>query len=309
MGIRGCGGTMLSSMSLADSTPMYGPAAWWLVALDTPTAWRCAWIGMVCCILSAWLFLRLLRMGRTRRVIVGDGAARVGRGLKGDAGTATLEFTLVFPVLLVLVLTLIQTTLMFTGNLFVHYAAFSATRAAIVYIPLDVEREPPNELAGQNSSKREAIRRAAVMAMLPVSGPGVSGRSSLVPAVGALYSANGFSTPRWAERLLDGRFGYADEHTDVVILADNLEESGFGLEPQSPGLGTGDSPLGPRDPIAVEVTHKLHLSIPFVSRLFGSGSHDVGGETARYAEISARFILTNEGVVDALPPKPPIDRN
>ncbi len=288
-------------MSSADTLFNLTGTAWWAFALDTPLAWRCALILLVVTPIVAWLWVRLVRLGWHARSSAG--AAR-----RRETGTATVEFALVFPVLLVLVLTLIQTTLVFTGNLFVHYAAFSATRSAIVELPRDAGAEDENQIAGQQSDKLEVVRRAAVMAMLPVSGPGRSDRASLTPAVEELYALEGRDTPRWANTLLDRRFGYAEDHTEVTIHRAGVENGETRFVAMSPGVGTGGEPLGPRDAVAVEVRHRLHLSVPFVSRIFSDGTHSVAGRSERYASIRARFILTNEGVVDELPEKPPIPR-
>ena len=75
--------------------------------------------------------------------------ARLGRSQRRPSGpsqgTATIEFALVMPIMLFLILLLAQTTFVMAGNLFVHYAAFAATRSAIVYIPADYgPEEDPN---------------------------------------------------------------------------------------------------------------------------------------------------------------------
>ena len=59
------------------------------------------------------------------------------------------------------------------GNVFVHYAAFSATRAAIVQIPQDAgPLEPRNTVTVQEDSRKlYAIGAAAAYALVPVSGP------------------------------------------------------------------------------------------------------------------------------------------
>ena len=56
---------------------------------------------------------------------------RLCRALAAEGGTATLEFCMVIPIVLFLILLLVQSTLLMVGNQFVHYAAFAATRSAV----------------------------------------------------------------------------------------------------------------------------------------------------------------------------------
>ena len=66
--------------------------------------------------------------------------------------------------------------------------------------------------------------------------------------------------------------------------------------------------FGPRDPVTVRVTHRLHLAIPYVNALFSDGVLDASQGTGRYALVTAQSTLTNEGVYDDLPPKPDVPR-
>ena len=98
-----------------------------------------------------------------------------GRGLRvrfNNNGTATMEFVLVFPILLFFSLLLAQTTLLAGANAFIHYAAFAATRSAIVQIPTGyAPDESPNVIINADGhTKHDIIRRAAVFALVPVSG-------------------------------------------------------------------------------------------------------------------------------------------
>lgn len=232
-----------------------------------------------------------------------------------DDGTATIEFALVFPVLLVMILALIQTTFAFTGVMFVNYAAFIAARSAIVEVPRDLGDENRNVVAGSGSQKRENIRGAAAFALMPVSGPGtasgLSSDRSVGTAVDNLYAREGLDTPKWSERLADRRLGYALDHTDVVLLAlgeptnepDAFRSGLFGTAGIDFGYAVSPNAVpeasyryGPRDPIRVVVRHRFHLSIPFVGRLFSNGTHSVDGTTTPYRVIQADFTLTNEGI-------------
>ncbi|MEM8784182.1 MAG: TadE family protein [Planctomycetota bacterium] len=255
------------------------------------------------------------------------------RRVAAEEGTATVEFALVFPVLLVMILALIQTTLAFTGQLFVNYAAFVAARAAIVEVPQDLGREGPNVVLGGDSQKLENVRAAAAFALMPVSGPGdrrgPTADRPVGTAVDALYAAESLDTPRWSEGLADRRLAYALDHTDVQLMALGEGPADIGTDTNADAFRSGlagrggtdfgyeVSPnaadgaryaYGSREPIQVVVRHRFHLSVPFAGRLFSSGTHTVDGMTTPYRLVTSSFALTNEGVWRDLPDQPSVER-
>ncbi|MEM1445724.1 MAG: TadE family protein [Planctomycetota bacterium] len=297
---------------------------------DTPDMFHGVWSGA-----GGWLAaMALLGLGIALllwRWWVGVARAvrrPVLRRVTGDEGTATIEFALVFPVLLVMILALIQTTFAFTGVLFVNYAAFAAARTAIVEVPRDLGApEGVNEVVGVNSQKRENIRSAAAFALMPVSGPGngagLGSGDTVGDAVDAIYTAEGLDAPRWSQSLVDRRLAYALEHTDVELRAlgevppqpDVFFEQSIGIAGTefgyvvSPNATSGARfRYGPRDPIQVVVRHRFHLSVPFVGRLFGNGTHSVDGAATPYRVIESDFMLTNEGIWRALPDESTVER-
>jgi len=101
------------------------------------------------------------------------GRRPAARALHGDeGGTAAIEMALLFPFALMVFLTVTQAALLFNANMVVHYAAFSAARMATVVVPMEINDEYRNLVYGPNqgtSEKREMIRRAAVLALVPIS--------------------------------------------------------------------------------------------------------------------------------------------
>ena len=85
-----------------------------------------------------------------------------------ESGQSIVEFVIVFPVLFLLFLTILQVALLLNARHLVHYAAFYAARAAIVWQPAKVSQK----------IKDDKIKRAAVIACLPIS-PKISG---IIPA-------------------------------------------------------------------------------------------------------------------------------
>lgn len=232
--------------------------------------------------------------------------------LSSERGTATIEFVLVLPVLIVLVLLLIQTMLMMVGNLFVHYAAFAAARTAITQIPRDLSEEGGTArnfmVAEPGDEKFDNILMAAARALMPVSGmrSGNSAEASdLRSGLQDYYRAYDVETPSWVDRLAPGRMDYAIDFTWVrihkidfdsdEIIFDNIEE-------------LGETEFSPKEPVGVEVVHRLHLSVPYVGVIFADGTHSTAEGEAGYADIVASCILGNEGFHTELPEPPPIPR-
>ena len=138
---------------------------WLTAAAASPLAVRCA-VLMAGGVLVLGLLVALLVRVRPRLV-----ASR--RGLHVDqGGTAAIEMAFVFPLGLMIFLTVTQAALLFNANMVVHYAAFAAARMATVVVPMEINDESHNLVYSPDqgiSQKREMIRRAAVRALVPIS--------------------------------------------------------------------------------------------------------------------------------------------
>jgi hypothetical protein len=163
---------------------------WALAAAASPLAVRCLAI-MVAGILALGLVLAVLIGLRPARQ--GDAEASPAarpvrvRGFHGDqGGTAAIEMAFVFPLAMMIFLVVAQAALLFNANMVVHYAAFCAARMATVVVPLELHNDGvypelrnlvrnPDEPSVAQSEKLAMIRRAAVMAVMPVSAVGSAG--------------------------------------------------------------------------------------------------------------------------------------
>ncbi|MEX2673000.1 MAG: TadE/TadG family type IV pilus assembly protein [Phycisphaeraceae bacterium] len=282
--------------------------SWWWQAMASPVAISCA-LMMVVLIAAAAVLLRtaarLSEMPTTPK----------RSGLADEGGTATIEFALILPVLLTVILLLVQTTLVMGGNLFVHYSAFAATRSAVVQIPKAYEHEPVNWYAdARGSRKREAIHRAAAVALLPVAGPRGSATdgATLGPGVAqglaTMHRRLGEREPVWIHDRMPGRMNYALEHTEIELFRMHGSEAGSGGDWTDGGevrAERGTTIWGPRDAVAVHVEHRLHLSVPYVNRIFADGETTWGGLTMK---LGARSMLTNFGLPEQLPDAPDLPR-
>lgn len=224
-------------------------------------------------------------------------------------GVATIEFVLVFPILLVLSLLMLQFMLLMVGRMYVQYAAFAAARSAIVQTPRDlsfVTGEQINEIfpdMTDDDSKIGHIKAAAAWAVMPVAGQSSTTQavatSELTDALTASFQAMGAAEPAWIDRLVALKTNYAFAHTEVQMLKFDAAEDQFYI-PDEDGLIAYD----PQDSIGVNVTHRFSLTVPLVRKLFQDGETEDGP----YAEIKALAAMTNEGVYMLLPETPSVSR-
>ena len=220
--------------------------------------------------------------------------------LDGESGVAILEFVMVMPIGLFMVLMMAQSALLLVGHMTVHYASFCAARSAIVYVPLDLTEdsdEPPNVLDMADyhdySIKHDAIRRAAIWAVVPVSSSSryleVEDIAILQDGLREMFGFYGEEVPDWMFRLLERKFTYADQYTETWLEYPEDGEESF----------------GEGEVLRANVRHTFYLSIPYAGRLyalidrfhgtelgFGSGEYGI--------VITASCRLTNEGVRDMI---------
>ncbi len=231
--------------------------------------------------------------------------------MAGDDGTAAIEFVLVLPFMLFLILLMVQTMLVMSGNVFVQRAAFAATRSAVIQVPADHSDNGglgPNEFANTPGlPKYDAVERAAVFAVLPVCGPRESGGregADLVDALKSYYDAYGRSHPNWLDRRVAPQLRYALANTRVqlqqTVVDDPLNVTFRDIE--------GTHHFTAKDPITVRVAHDLALTVPLAGYVFADGRHDGRSGRGFYTTISAQYTLTNEGIDEHLPPLPPLRR-
>jgi len=279
---------------------MHGTGAeFWWSTLTSPLSIFCMVLGVATLVAGLMLVRAAVRVGhrRPRTTLATD-----------TGGTATIEFALLTPILLFMILLLAQVTFLMTGNIYVHYAAFAATRTAIVQIPMDYPDVPANEYVNEpGTSKRDAIWRAAVFAVVPASGD-VGGNPSgnisttgFISGLNEFYGTYGQDPPPWIAAKMTDRLSYAAEHTDVTVYrAFEVDEVTVEFEEMDGGR------FDPKDPIRVLVNHRLNLPIPYVNRIFADGTHADG--RARFMNVVAHSTLTNEGVLDRMPPDPELPR-
>ena len=234
------------------------------------------------------------------------------RRLFGDEhGTATMEFVLVTPFLLGICAMLAQTTLLMAGNLYVHHAAFAATRTAITMVPLDLTGAgdgPRNVIDSDGGAKLNAIRRSATFAMVPVSGQLESGSApseAYVQGMQTYFASAGAVEPNWVTRLLPGKVRYAFANTRAFLYITEVEGDAVYFDVLEDDVYT----FGPKDPLTVRVEHDFALTMPWVARMWADDEHTPATGQGWYTTMSAYCTLTNEGINPELPPLPELPRD
>lgn len=230
LSLAATGGLVWLAMAWADGSP-----AWASAAVASPLAMRCLLIFGGCVAAMGVLLVLLVRM-RART------AGASPRAFHGDqTGTAAVEMAFVFPFALMIFLMMTQSALLFNANMVVHYASYCAARVAVTTVPMLLNNEiqnhvwPMDETSQGPSEKIELIRRAAVLALMPVSAPMPSvtdpsgagavsdpGGSAVESQTRATFSALEGKDQWWFKRI-QRQYGWANAHTRI-----NLEPPGEG---------------------------------------------------------------------------------
>jgi hypothetical protein len=265
-----------------------GPRSHWLVQAAASRMFiACAAVLVVCGVLLAAVARMLWRLARPYRT------AR-----RGEQGVAIIEFALAIPFLLIMGLLMAQASLLMVGNVCVHYAAFCATRTAIVAIPLDNGvAEPRNMILDSQdpTSKKYRVKLSATTALLPVSCGSEDvisageGGDVYVNGVRRFLSIEGVEQPGWVDQRLSRKMAYAAGHTDVTVA------------PPEPRDDDKNGFFRENEGVHVTVRHTFYLSVPTAARIFAlfPGGVELGfGQNEYGTDIFASYTLPNEGVQD-----------
>jgi hypothetical protein len=227
------------------------------------------------------------------------GLLRGRRPNLGESGQAMTEVAVSFPVLLITTLILMQLALLYQAKNVVTYAAFAATRAAIVWIPVEAGGEGKHVINVDGGDKYDKVHQAAAMACVPIS-PRASVVLDSLPFIGDLIGSafdvfsDIFSSLGLAGEMVDNgvqRYAFSAFATNLTFYQGDEN----GLEELS-GEVTFAYPVG------VRVMHRYYLPIPLANRIIGNNwsiidlgpifSLDLPGQ---YTDIASRVVLPLEG--------------
>jgi len=220
-----------------------------------------------------------------------------------EGGVQSLAFVITLPLFIMIVMFIVQISQLMIAITTVHYAAFSSTRSAVVWLPAHIsEDEPENRLLinshredgaefflvpSEESVKYRHIRQAAVTGCAPISPSrnlgiktGSVSRESLLTAEAAqnMYRALAPSTAsnRRINPRIANKMAYSDRNTFVVVSWRDVNRGGGRETYTSPTYNPRNHPnpnivwepgeVGWQDAVTVHVAHRYAL-LPGPGRL------------------------------------------
>jgi TadE-like protein len=184
---------------------------------------------------------------------------RIARVRARARGTTSIEFVIVFMMLVTAWFGLAQLSLLSVGNLIVQHAAHRAARAAIVILddaPEHYDDTPRGQLTGGSAARLEAIR-AAAYAPLGVLAPPLESLSAI--AQGNTNTLEHAITSDALSQALSSVY-------NPIAAAVTIERNGAVL-----------SSANDRAPITAHVAYLFHCRVPFAARILCD----------RYSELKA----------------------
>ena len=250
-------------------------AAWlWALGLGAELLWVAR--GSVVLSLLGFVTLTCFLM----RVAVGllwSGSRRRWRLHGASRGAALTEFIIIFPVLLMLIVGSIQLSLMFMANAVVDYAAFQASRRAVVTIPEDGDSEEAGCVCPSfgSQSKLESVRDAAAQVTAGISpqmvrlGSGFpSDRLGVDLALGVDEDGRGSDIGRRSVRLLT-KYQLYSRYATGVTLVDPVSYEAPNVA--RCGGSNGCYFYSRMDDVSVIVSYVYPLQVPVAAQIMGRG--------------------------------------
>jgi Flp pilus assembly protein TadG len=174
-----------------------------------------------------------------------------------DRGTVAITFLLSLPVLLLVVAILVQFALLVNGRLAFERALAAAGRSAVTSLPADPALDGVDPQAN--------VRRAAYLALAPLSPPGQSASSEAQTVADALKSMGVNVTSDYARR-----FTFAQQGPIIT----------FSRPPSNPGAAGMPVPDSFHDRAAgrvrITVEFPFRLNVPVASALIGKNDSIAG---------------------------------
>ncbi len=236
--------------------------------------------GLLCTIAGV-LIHRLWKSGR--RVL--------SEPLGMTSGTVIVEFTLVMPIVLLVMGMVVQLALLANASLVVHHAAFKAARSGVVQF----EREQFFTINESISTTNERNVEHAALLVLTSLSPKTSGTD---PGAAAMRKIFERQAGMWGDRFFAQRYRYAREAT-VITIEESFPPVSL-LHNQTPsfggfGPGTGSDFGGGMASIA-EMVYDLLFSLPFTTLLQNPGIDNFLGPKQLDVTVTYDFLITIPGI-------------
>ena len=262
--------------------------------------------------------------------------------LHRDEGGAvqSLSFVLTVPAFAMIFMLIVQISQLMIGIMVVHYAAFAAARAAVVWIPAETGGEEgenrissylpddagipgtgPQYTIAPGSPKYRKIEMAAVLACMPLAPSRDLGLAVNSPVRDALHRVYrgldpGYETNSRVPARIDNKLAYSSEATQIRLSFLHKDD---GIEPPLQQWNVPHdrnefyfNEVGWQDPIQVTVTHQFAL-LPGPGRLLARSVSSYDGRRDTVAEsifvrrgvyvreLTATATLANEGSKSVAP--------
>lgn len=207
------------------------------------------------------------------------------------SGTVMVEFTLVMPIVLLIMGMVVQLALLANASLVVHQAAFKAARSAIVQFERDQFFTLEETI---NNTNRQNVEQAAILTLCALS-PRTSGTDPGAFGMRRIFQQqNGM----WGDRNFHRRHRYAQAATTVTIedsyppvsLLHNQTPSFGGFGPTSSGGFEGG--MGN----LAEMLFNMLFSLPFTSLLQNPGINNFLGPKQVDVTVTYDFLITIPGI-------------
>lgn len=255
-------------------------------------------ISLAVALLVLLIWRTSMMLGRPDGLLLGFRRLR-----RGQAGQAITEFVIIFWAMFMTIMGVAQMSLMYNAKNVTLYAAYSAARSAIVWIPQSTDDDGVNSVTIDTGyEKYGKIKQSAAFACVPISRRASHVLGSL-PIIGGPIMAivgaiqNMLSVIPLAPSILDyaDRFAYAYVLTNVWFV----DIDGNGAATSKGGSGTVIN-YSDHDDVSVQVDHCLHLQIPLVAQLINA-AHSMPTDfwymeyiPGDYTVVSATCTLTLE---------------
>ena len=229
---------------------------------------------------AIFLMLTLYGLRSLSKVPIRDFCGKFRGLIRDEDGAAySLSFVMVFPIYVLIIALILETTFMLVAKMGTIYAAFAAARTSIVWTTV----EKPGGNGGVNLTTTSMAQRAAVQAMVPFASgmhqmQGTS-QNANADADAYLKAYKAYTEGKTKNSLRDkyilNKFKYAEEA--VIVLP----------------ICVGDGECWQQD-IEATVFYEAPFLLPYIGRLLGGEIKNFSGTRVVSITMTSKATLLNE---------------
>lgn len=232
-------------------------------------------------VVSVILFFVMTVRGirRLKKLSLRNLSKSIGRFLSSEnGGHYPLSFVLVFPIYVLIVALILEASFMLVAKMGTIYAAFAASRSAIVWTTVEKPSDRNGDITGRSRSK---ARQAAVQAMVPFSSGLHPGNSSNSQKASSDYLkaykayTQGESKNKVRDEYVLNKYRYADGAVSVSLASQ------------------GNGEIWKKD-VEATVSYEAPFLLPYVGKLLGGKQKAIGGAKVTCLTIQSKAALLQE---------------